>query len=79
MPSGIRGAAANLSQTRPIVLLWAISVPLVEIGLTVTRNLGKARALEVAFGITDKMMLQLQLKKFSSSQNIFFLVFEKGT
>ena len=52
------GATANLSQTRPIVLWWAYSAPLVEIRLTVTQNLGKAWALEALVAVAPLMKIQ---------------------
>ena len=52
-----RGATTNLSQKRAIVLWWAQSAPLVEIGLTVTQNLGKARALEALVAVAPLMFM----------------------
>ena len=52
-----RGATTNLSQKRSIVLWWAQSAPLVEIGLTVTQNLGKARALEALVAMATLILL----------------------
>ena len=54
-PEGIeinRGATANLSHTGSIVSTVVVIIcPVVEIGLTLTQNLGKARALEVLVAV----------------------------